>query len=107
MQPQNYFLAGAAAGAAGAAGAAAGAAGAPAAGAAAGAAPSAGFASAAGAAAGAAGAAAGLASSFLPQADKATANIAAKSSDFFSIISFKLKTIYIRFTAITGNCCRT
>ena len=50
------------------------------AGAAAGAAPSAGFASAAGAAAGAA---AGLASSFLPQADKATANIAAKSSDFF------------------------
>ena len=58
-------------------------------------------------AAGAAGAAAGLASSFLPQADKATANIAANSSDFFIIISFKLKTIYIRFTAITGNCCRT
>ena len=93
MQPQNYFLAGAA-----------GAAGAPAAGAAAGAAPSAGFASAAGAAAGAAGAAAGLASSFLPQADKATANIAAKRSDFF-IVLFPLNLS--RFTAITGNCCRT
>jgi len=71
---KNYFLAGAAGAAAGAAGAAAGAAGA-----AAGAALSAGLASAAGAA----GAAAGLASSFLPQADKATANIAAKRSDFF------------------------
>jgi len=99
LQPQNYFFAGAAGAAAGA-GVAAGAAGAAAG------AASAGLASAAGAA-GAAGAAAGLASSFLPQADKATANIAANSSDFFIIISFKLKTIYIRFTAITGNCCRT
>jgi hypothetical protein len=60
---KNYFLAGSAAGAAGAA---------------AGAAASAG-------AAGAAGAAAGLASSFLPQAAKATANIAANNSDFFIV----------------------
>jgi hypothetical protein len=91
MQPQDYFFSGAAGAAAGAAGAAAGAA------------PSAGFASAAGAA-GAAGAAAGLASSFLPQADKATANIAAKRSDFFiDLFPLNLR----RFTSITGNCCKT
>jgi hypothetical protein len=90
MQPQDYyFFSGAAGAAAGEAGAAAGAA------------PSAGFASAAGAAAGAA---AGLASSFLPQADKATANIAAKRSDFFiDLFPLNLR----RFTSITGNCCKT
>jgi hypothetical protein len=59
----DYFLA-SAAGAAGAAGAAAGA-------------------SAAGAAGAAAGASAGFASSFLPQAAKAIANIATNTSDFF------------------------
>jgi hypothetical protein len=65
---EDYFFASAA----GAAGAAAGAAGAVA------------GASAAGAAAGAAGAAStGFASSFLPQAAKAIANIATSASDFF------------------------
>jgi hypothetical protein len=61
------------AGAAGAAGAAAGA-------------------SAAGAAGAAAGASAGFASSFLPQAAKAIANIATNTSDFF-ICNFLLKKI--------------
>jgi len=64
LQREDYFFASGAAGA-GAAGAAAGGA------------------ASAGAAAGAAGAGAGFGSSFLPQAAKATANIAASNSDFF------------------------
>jgi hypothetical protein len=64
LYKENYFFA-SAAGAAGAAGAASLAA------------------SAAGAAGAAAGASAGFASSFLPQAAKAIANIAANTSDFF------------------------
>ena len=81
---RNYCFfssAGAAAGAAGAAASAAGAAGA--AGAAASAAGAAGAGAAAGAAASGAGAGAGAASSFLPQADRATASRAATRSDCF------------------------
>jgi len=90
---KNYFLspAGAAAGAAASAGAAAGAA--ASAGAAAGAAASAAGAAGAGAATGAgAGAGAGAASSFLPQADKETANRAASRSECF--------ILYVPFTKV-------